>query len=50
MQGPADGVVKAAAHYAVVALTSHEPSLEDIFLRFYERDGVAAKEVSHVVH
>ncbi len=39
VQGPADAVVKAAARYPVVSLTSYEPSLEDIFLRYYERDG-----------
>lgn len=48
--GELDGVVKAAAQYPVVALTSHEPSLEDIFLRYYEGDGQAVKEASHVVH
>ncbi|HXC78479.1 MAG TPA: ABC transporter ATP-binding protein [Candidatus Acidoferrum sp.] len=48
MQGPADAVVKAAARYPVISLTSHEPSLEDIFLRYYESD-VAAKEAEHVV-
>jgi len=36
MQGPADAVIKAAEHYPVVSLTSYEPSLEDIFLRYYE--------------
>src|ERR1700693_5209079 len=49
MQGEADAVIKAAAQYAVVTLTSHEPSLEDIFLRYYEGDGQAVKEASHVV-
>jgi ABC-2 type transport system ATP-binding protein len=49
MQGPADSVIKAAARYQVVSLTSHEPSLEDIFLRYYEADGQAAREVSRVV-
>jgi len=49
MQGEADAVIKAAAHYAVVTLTSHEPSLEDIFLRYYEGDGQAVKEARHVV-
>ena len=44
MQGPADAVIKAAARYPVVSLTSHEPSLEDIFLRYYEAEGVVAKE------
>jgi ABC-2 type transport system ATP-binding protein len=49
MQGGADAVIKAAAQHSVVTLTSHEPSLEDIFLRYYEGDGKAVKEASHVV-
>ncbi len=49
MQGEADAVIKAASHYAVVSLTSHEPSLEDIFLRYYEGDGSTSKEASHAV-
>jgi ABC-2 type transport system ATP-binding protein len=49
MQGPADAVIKAAAQHPVVSLTSHEPSLEDIFLRYYEGDGQAAKEARSVV-
>jgi ABC-2 type transport system ATP-binding protein len=36
--GPVDAVVKAAARHEVVDLTSHEPSLEEIFLRFYGGD------------
>ncbi|MEA2629061.1 MAG: polyether ionophore transport system ATP-binding protein [Chloroflexota bacterium] len=44
IQGPADAVIKAAARYPVVSLTSHEPSLEDIFLRYYEADGVPVEE------
>lgn len=48
MQGPADAVIKAAARYPVVSLTSYEPSLEDIFLRYYEADVVPAKEVQGV--
>jgi ABC-2 type transport system ATP-binding protein len=44
MQGSADAVIKAAAQYPVVSLSSHEPSLEDIFLRYYEADGVPVKE------
>ena len=48
MQGPADAVIKAAAQYPVVSLTSYEPSLEDIFLRYYEADGVPAKEAQGV--
>lgn len=48
MQGPADAVIKAAARYPVVSLTSHEPSLEDIFMRYYKGDGVPAKEARGV--
>jgi ABC-2 type transport system ATP-binding protein len=48
MQGSADAVIKAAARYPVVSLSSHEPSLEDIFLRYYEADA-APKEPEHVV-
>ena len=48
MQGPADAVIKAAARYPVVSLTSHEPSLEDIFLRYYQGDGVPTREVHRV--
>ncbi len=50
VSGELDGVVKAAALHPVVTLTSHEPSLEDIFLRYYQGDGQAVKEDSHVVH
>jgi ABC-2 type transport system ATP-binding protein len=49
MSGSIDAVVKEAARYPVVNLTSQEPSLEDIFLRYYEGDGLVAKEASHVV-
>jgi ABC-2 type transport system ATP-binding protein len=50
VSGGQDAVIKAAAQYSVVTLTSHEPSLEDIFLRYYEGDGLAtAKEAHHVV-
>ncbi|HEV2654926.1 MAG TPA: ABC transporter ATP-binding protein [Ktedonobacteraceae bacterium] len=50
VSGGLDGIIKAAAQHAVVNLTTHEPSLEDIFLRYYEGDGQALKEDSHVVH
>jgi ABC-2 type transport system ATP-binding protein len=33
--GPLDAIVKAAGRFEVVDLTSHEPSLEDVFLAFY---------------
>ena len=49
IQGAADSVIKAAARYQVVSLTSYEPSLEDIFLRYYEADGKAPKEAAGVV-
>jgi ABC-2 type transport system ATP-binding protein len=49
VQGGVDAVIKEAAQHSVVAMTSLEPSLEDIFLRYYEGDGQAVKEASHVV-
>jgi ABC-2 type transport system ATP-binding protein len=48
IQGSADAVIKTAAQHPVVSLTSYEPSLEDIFLRYYERDGQAPKEAVRV--
>jgi ABC-2 type transport system ATP-binding protein len=48
MQGSADAVIKAAAQYPVVSLTSYEPSLEDIFLRYYEADAAPTKEAQGV--
>jgi ABC-2 type transport system ATP-binding protein len=48
VQGGLDAVIKAAAQHAVVALTSHEPSLEDIFLRYYEGADQPRKEGRHV--
>jgi ABC-2 type transport system ATP-binding protein len=48
MQGTADAVIKAAAHYPVVSLVSYEPSLEDIFLRYYEPDNAPARDTDHV--
>jgi len=48
IQGAADAVIKEAAQYPVVSLTSYEPSLEDIFLRYYERDDQAPKEATRV--
>ncbi len=51
--GEQDAVVKKAAEYPVVTLSSQEPSLEEIFLRYYEADGGAGlaqkAEASHVV-
>jgi ABC-2 type transport system ATP-binding protein len=48
--GGLDGVIKAAAQHAIVSLTSQEPSLEEVFLRYYDADETPAPEVSHVVH
>ena len=49
MTGAADAVVKAAARYPVVSLTSYEPSLEEVFLRYYEAEGESPKEAARVV-
>src|SRR5258708_7092915 len=49
MQGPADAVIKAAAKHRVVALTSHQPSLDDIFLRYYTEDGTVPLSAADVV-
>ena len=50
VQGEVDAVVKMAAQYPIVSLVSHEPSLEEIFLRFYQDAGTPAKEdVARVV-
>jgi ABC-2 type transport system ATP-binding protein len=60
LQGGADDVIKAAAAHPVISISSHEPSLEDIFLRYYTDDGAAPasstpdtgssqSEVKHVV-
>jgi ABC-2 type transport system ATP-binding protein len=43
IQGGVDAIIKAAAQYSIVALDSREPSLEEIFLHYYQ------KESSHVV-
>ena len=50
MQGSADAVIKEAARYKVVSLTSYEPSLEDVFLKYYQEDGqaTAPKEAANV--
>ena len=49
IQGSADAVIKAAARYPVLSLTSYEPSLEDVFLRYYEPSAEGAKEATGVV-
>ena len=37
VKGTLDAVIKAASRFEVVNLISHEPSLEDIFLAYYDR-------------
>jgi ABC-2 type transport system ATP-binding protein len=49
VSGGLDAIVKAAARYSVITLTSQEPSLEDFFLRYYADHGLPAKEAHHVV-
>ena len=40
--GPLDATVKKLAEFEVVTMTSREPDLEDVFLRFYGEGGDAA--------
>ena len=42
VQGDIDPLIKLAAGYRVVNLVSQEPSLEDIFLRYYRDNGAPA--------
>jgi hypothetical protein len=39
VEGGADALVKAAAQFPLVSLTSHEPDLEEIFLTYYTAEG-----------
>ena len=53
VQGQEDAVIKAAAQYSVITLSSHEPGLEEVFMRYYEggdQQGLTVREASHVVH
>ena len=50
MQGSPDAVVKAAAQHPLLSLTSHEPSLEDIFLRYYGGDRPEARQPEEARH
>jgi len=40
-------IVKAAADHNVTNFTTHEPSLEDVFLRYYQTGAPAAPEAAH---
>ena len=42
VRGDFEPLMEAIAHAHVVNLTSHEPSLEEIFLAYYSKDGSAA--------
>ena len=45
MEGSADAVIKAAARYPIISLTSYEPSLEDVFMRYYSDAPQEARRV-----
>ena len=40
--GELDALIKAAAQYHIVNMISHEPSMEEIFLAYYNREGNGA--------
>ena len=48
IQGDINPVIKRAAQYALVNFVSREPSLEDVFLRFYQ-NGSARNDTAGVV-
>jgi ABC-2 type transport system ATP-binding protein len=39
--GSVDAIIKAAAQYPVTSFATQEPSLEEVFLRYYENDGAS---------
>jgi ABC-2 type transport system ATP-binding protein len=50
VQGDLDALIKTAARYSLTNFVSREPSLEDVFLRFYQDEGgPVPKERAHVV-
>jgi ABC-2 type transport system ATP-binding protein len=46
VEGPLDAVIKQAARHTVVNLQTREPSLEDLFLTYFDADGGAPEERS----
>jgi ABC-type multidrug transport system ATPase subunit len=48
VHGDIDSLIKMAAQYPLTGFVSHEPSLEDVFLRFYQDDGTAREEAGGV--
>jgi hypothetical protein len=45
VQGALDPVIKLAAQYPVLSLTSHEPTLEEAFLTYYRGNGASKEPV-----
>ena len=43
IQGDLHDILKVAAQHDATYIVSHEPSLEEVFLRFYEKDAVYAQ-------
>ncbi len=53
VQGDLTSVIQIAAQHGATNIEAREPSLEEVFLRYYANDGQAAQkteEASHVVH
>ncbi|HEY1456583.1 MAG TPA: ABC transporter ATP-binding protein [Candidatus Dormibacteraeota bacterium] len=48
VHGGVDAVIKAAAQHPVLAFTTHEPSLDDIFLRYYQTERSPEPVPAHV--
>lgn len=49
VRGPLDAIIKTAAQYPIVTINSHEPSLEEVFLRYYAGDELDSTEAPDVV-
>ena len=48
MQGPLTEIIRIAGEKGATNIVTHEPTLEEVFLRFYQGDDQAAKEASNV--
>jgi ABC-2 type transport system ATP-binding protein len=48
VEGDIDPLVKTAAQYSLTAFVSREPSLEDVFLRFYDSTAAAREDAGRV--
>ncbi len=49
VHGPLTEVIKIAGERGATNIVTHEPTLEEVFLRFYQGDDQTAKEASYVV-